>query len=132
MENKNHINQSGIVPYYIDKGIKRIILITAKNPRKNWIVPKGHVEKGSNPQQAAVKEAFEEAGIKGNIISKIIGSFYYKKNDKEYKVDYYPFEVTEILDEWPERESRERISVEQGYSKKYIFDEKLLEILLQV
>jgi 8-oxo-dGTP pyrophosphatase MutT (NUDIX family) len=123
------INQVGVVPYYFDNGIKKIILITAKNPRRNWIVPKGHIEKELSPEKSAAKEAFEEAGLKGNLKPKIIGSLFYKKKDKEYQVDFYPFEITEILNDWSEKESRERIAVEQDYVKRFVLDEKLLEIL---
>jgi len=126
------IIQAGVVPYYFDNGIKKIILITAKNPRRNWIVPKGHVEKKSDHQSSAVKEAFEEAGLKGNLKPEIIGSLSYKKKNNEYKVDFYPFEITEILDNWPEKDSRERIAVEQDYAGRFVLDEKLLEILKKV
>ena len=96
--NKNHIKQSGVVPYFIDKGVKKIILITAKNSKKNWIVPKGHIEMGMSPQLSAANEAFEEAGIKGEVDSKVVGTLCYSKKGKKCKVDFYPFKVLEILD----------------------------------
>ena len=49
------IEQSAVVPYLIDNGIKKIILITAQNLSRNWIVPKGHVEKNMTPQASAQK-----------------------------------------------------------------------------
>ncbi|MCK5851782.1 NUDIX hydrolase [bacterium] len=127
--NKNHIKQSGVVPYYIDKGIKKIILVTAKNSNKNWIVPKGHIEKGMSPQLSAAKEAFEEAGIKGEVGSKVIGTLSYSKKNKKCKVDFFAFKVSEILDNWPEKDLRERIVVQENYVKKFILDEKLLKII---
>ena len=130
--NKNHIKQSGVVPYYIDKGIKKIILVTAKNSNKNWIVPKGHIEKNMSPQLSAAKEAFEEAGIKGEVGSKVIGTLCYSKKNKKCKVDFFAFKVLEILDNWPEKELRERIVVQESYVKKFILDEKLLEIIKKI
>ena len=132
MNEKNVINQAGVVPYYFDNGVKKIILITAKNPRKNWIVPKGHIEKELSPEKSAVKEALEEAGLKGKIKPEIIGSVCYIKKNKKYKVDFYPLEVTGILDDWPEKEQRERIAVEQDYAKRFVLDEELLRIIKSV
>ncbi|RLD09796.1 MAG: NUDIX hydrolase [Chlamydiae bacterium] len=126
------IEQSAVVPYLIDNGIKKIILITAQNLSRNWIVPKGHVEKNMTPQASAQKEAFEEAGLKGNVESKVVGTLLYSKKKKKYKVDFFPFKVTEILDDWPEKKSRERISVEQDYLKKFVLDENLLKILKEI
>ncbi len=132
MIKKNVVNQAGVVPYYFDNGVKKIILITAKNPRKNWIVPKGHIEKELSPEKSAAKEALEEAGLKGNIRSEIIGSVCYIKKNKKHKVDFYPFHVTEILGNWPEKEQRERIAVEQDYVKRFVLDEELLRIIKAV
>jgi len=129
---KNYIKQSGVVPYFIDKGVKKIILITAKNSKKNWIVPKGHIEMGMSPQLSAANEAFEEAGIKGEVDSKIVGSLCYSKKGKKCKVDFYPFKVLEILDDWPEKDSRERIVVQKSYVKKFIFDKNLLKIIKKI
>lgn len=130
--NKKHIKQSGVVPYYIDKGIKKIILVTAKNSNKNWIVPKGHIEKGMSPQLSAAKEAFEEAGIKGEVDSKVIGTLCYSKKSKKCKVDFFSFKVLEILDNWPEKDLRERIIVQENYVKKFVLDEKLLKIIKKI
>ena len=132
MADKRYIKQSGVVPYFIDKGVMKIILITAKNSKKNWIVPKGHIEMGMSPQLSAANEAFEEAGIKGEVDSKVIGTLCYSKKRKKCKIDFYPFKVLEILDNWPEKDSRERIVVQKSYVKKFILDEKLLKIIKKV
>jgi len=132
MKEQKIIKQSGVVPYFIDKGVKKIILITAKNSNTNWIVPKGHIKKGISPQQSAVDEAFEEAGLIGKVSSKVIGSLSISKKKEKYEVDYYTFEVTKVLNEWPERDQRERISVEQDYVKKFILDKNLFKILKNI
>ena len=126
------IKQSGAVPYFVDNGVKKIILITARSSEKNWIVPKGHIKKGLSPEKSAAEEALEEAGLKGKVESKIIGSFHYTKKNKEYMVDFYPFEVTDILDDWPEKDQRERIIVEYDYVGKFILDENLSKILKNI
>jgi 8-oxo-dGTP pyrophosphatase MutT (NUDIX family) len=34
-----------------------------------WSLPKGHLEEGETPEEAAVREVFEETGIRGSILA---------------------------------------------------------------
>ncbi len=43
-------------------------LVRTKGGRR-WTFPKGHVEPGERPSGAAQREAFEEAGVRGSIVS---------------------------------------------------------------
>jgi 8-oxo-dGTP pyrophosphatase MutT (NUDIX family) len=36
-----------------------------------WSLPKGHVEAGESPEEAAVREVQEETGIRGRVLSKL-------------------------------------------------------------
>lgn len=36
-----------------------------------WSLPKGHLEAGESPEQAAVREVFEETGIQGSIVASL-------------------------------------------------------------
>ena len=36
-----------------------------------WVMPKGHVDFGEAPEQAAVREVFEETGIKATVVGKV-------------------------------------------------------------
>ena len=40
-----------------------VLVISALVSPTTWVFPKGHIEKGETTQQAAVREALEEAGI---------------------------------------------------------------------
>ena len=42
-----------------------------KRGRLVWSLPKGHVEAGESPEQAAVREVFEETGIRGSIVASL-------------------------------------------------------------
>ena len=46
----------------------KVLLVTARRNPKNWIFPKGHIEKGETPQSAALRETKEEAGVVGKLI----------------------------------------------------------------
>ncbi len=71
------------------KDKKEVLLI--KNPSKVWTFPKGHIEKGETPIQAAIREVKEETNIEGEVISylgKINYSFFWK-GIKVYKTVYF-------------------------------------------
>ena len=126
---ENYIKQSGVVPYFFDQNVKRVILVTAKNDPERWICPKGHIEPNMTPQDSAAKEAIEEAGLIGDVENKIIGSLEYSRNGKKYFVEYFPMKVEKILDEWQEKNFRTRISIEKKFVKRFVIDEKLLGII---
>lgn len=45
-------------------GLKvRYLLVTAKENDKEWVLPKGHIDPGESPEEAAIREAVEESGV---------------------------------------------------------------------
>ena len=49
-----------------DEGAVEFLLVRTKGG-KRWTFPKGHVERGERPSEAAAREAREEAGVEGNV-----------------------------------------------------------------
>lgn len=90
----------------MDQGIE--ILIITSSYQKNWTVPKGNIDKGYTASESAAKEAFEEAGITGTILKPSIGFFVYKKYKTLHNVKMFLFNVSEMLDDWPEKNFRKR------------------------
>jgi 8-oxo-dGTP pyrophosphatase MutT (NUDIX family) len=105
--NKKVYNQSGVIPYIYKKNKLKILLITSLS-KKNWIIPKGLVEENMSAQESALKEAFEEAGISGQIETDPIGNYSYEKWGGVCKVKVYPCLVKKVYDEWPEQNIRQR------------------------
>src|SRR5688572_19108780 len=71
--------QHGALPYRVGRdGVVEILLVTSRGTRR-WIIPKGWPIKGLKPARSAAREAYEEAGVRGAIGSKAIGSFVYDK-----------------------------------------------------
>ena len=95
----------GAFPFLLKKG-KIYIMIVTSTSGKSWILPKGHPEDDLNKSQVAQLEAYEEAGIKGNIIDTKLSKEF--KRDKDDILIIYPLFIKKILDEWPEQEIRER------------------------
>jgi len=104
--------QYGALPWRMDGGSLRVLLITTRTTRR-WIIPKGWPMEGKQPHEAAAQEAWEEAGVRGDIGANPIGAFHYAKlkssgKVKRLRVDVFPLSVTEELADWPEAQERER------------------------
>jgi 8-oxo-dGTP pyrophosphatase MutT (NUDIX family) len=99
--------QSSVIPFQVKNEQIEILLITSLKNRK-WIFPKGLVENSLSPQQSALKEAFEEAGIEGSVLDMLLGEYDYYKWDGICHVEVFPLLVTRIYDTWPESEQRDR------------------------
>ena len=82
------IRQSGAIFFRLDAKEPQVLLITAKRNPKAWIFPKGHVEKGETPAEAALREAEEEAGVKGKVIGPV-GVLEYRFMGVKARVDYF-------------------------------------------
>ncbi|MBG1232818.1 NUDIX hydrolase [Aestuariivirga litoralis] len=103
--------QVAALPYRREGKVLEVLLITSRETRR-WVIPKGWPMKGKKDWNAAAIEAFEEAGIKGEVGRKSIGIYHYVKRrssgDLDCEVVVYPFEVEKVLDEWPEKNERRR------------------------
>ncbi len=73
-----------------------------------WGIPKGHVEPGETSRQAAEREAFEEAGIIGTAMERVVGSFVYTKDRTplRYRVAVHLVHVKTIVTDFPEKDRR--------------------------
>jgi len=88
-----------------------ICLVSARSG--GWTLPKGHVDPGNLPHESAAIEAYEEAGVIGEVLQPAIGFYdYTKSSGKRCRVIVFPLRVTTILDRWHEEYSRERIWIE--------------------
>ena len=62
------IRQAGSIVIRTDGSEPQVLLVTAKRNPRNWIFPKGHIEKGESSEAAALRETKEEAGVVGDVI----------------------------------------------------------------
>jgi 8-oxo-dGTP pyrophosphatase MutT (NUDIX family) len=101
----------GVIPFDI-RGDQIAILFVTSQTRGRWIFPKGTLEEGENQLQAAKREAYEEAGVIGDLLKYFpITLPITKKNDHgvtKVPVTFYPLLVTDQLEDWPEKKIRQR------------------------
>ena len=100
-------SQSAAIPFRTFDETLEVLIITAR-AGKHWIVPKGIIETGHSPQTAAALEAYEEAGIKGQVYPNAIGEYRYQKWQGTCHVQVFLMQVAETLADWPEKSFRTR------------------------
>jgi 8-oxo-dGTP pyrophosphatase MutT (NUDIX family) len=122
-------NQSAVIPFRLKNGEYQILLITSSSGRR-WIIPKGIIEPNLSPADSAAQEAYEEAGIKGEIYPQIICNFEYKKWGGTCTVEVYLMEVKQEYQIWPECSLRKRRWCSPLEAQK-LCDIKELKIILK-
>jgi diphosphoinositol-polyphosphate diphosphatase len=88
------------------------VLLTQSSRGKGWVLPKGGWESDETCEEAAEREAWEEAGISIQI-DYDLGCIEEKRPPKSSKKDrsrYYFFQATVLseADTWPEADKRDR------------------------
>lgn len=80
-----------------------VLLITGRG-NDRWGVPKGTIELGENSAEAAAREAFEEAGVRGLCEPTPIGVFHYFKSGRivPYEVHVHLLHVHDVTEDFPE------------------------------
>jgi 8-oxo-dGTP pyrophosphatase MutT (NUDIX family) len=73
-----------------------------------WSIPKGFIESGDSHEETALNEAWEEAGIRGQLVGEAIGTYEYAKLGTRLTVAVYVMRVVEELAVWPEMRLRQR------------------------
>lgn len=99
--------QAAVIPYRIRRHRIEVALVTTFRG-KRWIIPKGSVDEGENPRDAAIREAEEEAGLIGVVARKPLGRYRRLNGEDSFSVDVFPMRVTEVLDHWLEARFRRR------------------------
>jgi 8-oxo-dGTP pyrophosphatase MutT (NUDIX family) len=103
--------QFAALPLMVRNGETLVMLVTTRESRR-WVLPKGWAEVDVAPHDLAAREAFEEAGLLGQVVQEAAGEFTYEKRLDTgetvlCKVVVYPLWVTQQLENWPEQHQRE-------------------------
>lgn len=99
--------QSAALPYRGHGSDLEVLLITSRGGRR-WLPPKGIVEPGMTAFESAAKEAFEEAGVQGEIGERELGRYLQRKWGGICQIEVFPMKVIDELPDWPEAGIRQR------------------------
>jgi 8-oxo-dGTP pyrophosphatase MutT (NUDIX family) len=102
------ITQAIAIPYCIMSSDKPRFCMVTSNKKQDWIFPKGTVETGKTPEETALEEALEEAGLHGELEPGALGNFSRKKWGHEVKTYVYLMRVNQVDETWPESYKRRR------------------------
>ncbi|XP_009148558.1 nudix hydrolase 12, mitochondrial [Brassica rapa] len=151
---------SGCIPYRLikDEGSEedtsvdfvnklQVLMVSSPN-RHDLVFPKGGWEDDETVLEAASREAMEEAGVKGSLREVPLGVWEFRSkssissscNEEDEcfggcKGYMFALKVTEELEEWPERENRERkwLNVKEALELcRYEWMQRALEEFLRV
>lgn len=73
-------------------------LVTTKGDETKWTFPKGHVEEGEKPWEAAAREAKEEAGVVGRVEHKALARYRYPTRTGERCVRAFLLDAEATVD----------------------------------
>ena len=98
--------------YRIIDGKPEILLITSRGTNR-WIIPKGWPIDGKTPDECALIESWEEAGVKGKVSGGCLGLYsYHKDMDDDQALPcvamVYPIKVKSLSKSYPEAGQRQR------------------------
>lgn len=112
----------------------QVLLITSRET-KRWILPKGWPMPGRNTAQAALQEAWEEAGVlPAPSPALMIGQYSYPKVTGgglpvDTRVDVHAIEVDSLAEDFPEREQRSRAWLSPAEAAKRVQEDDLASLL---
>ncbi len=125
--------QIAALPFRRRKGLE-VMLVSTLDSRR-WVIPKGWPMKGLAGHEAAAREAFEEAGLVGEVGETPVGQFHYFKRKKNgavwlCRVDVFALRVKEQRRSWPEKAQRKTKWFPLEQAAMAVSDTELGELLL--
>lgn len=101
--------QCGVIAYRRTPDLDVMLLTSRETGR--WVIPKGGRMWDRTAQETAATEAYEEAGVVGDVAPIPLGTYDYVKYLKSgegvaCRVTVFAMAVTAQLDQWPEQDQR--------------------------
>lgn len=127
-EHRRSPEQSAALPYRVGRGRVEVLLVTSRS-RGRWILPKGNVEAEMGGPRTAVREAFEEAGVRGDAEADAFGRYRHDTEEGARLVEVFLLEVEDVLPRWPEDHERRRRWVPVHEAHRHVDVEGLRPLL---
>ncbi|EXB41418.1 Nudix hydrolase 12 [Morus notabilis] len=132
----------------VRENMRRIQVLMVSSPNRDDLVfPKGGWEDDETREEAACREALEEAGVRGIIKEIPLGDWEFRSKSKQKMICspqaqegvckgyMFALEVTEVLDTWPEQQNRDRrwLNIKEAFELcRYEWMREALEAFLRV
>ena len=129
--------QCAALPLLTDgTGSLTVGLITSRDTGR-WVLPKGWLKDGEPAHKTAAEEAYEEAGLLGQILTEPVGSYTYRKrldclSSVVCEVVVYQLVVTTRLDDWPEKSQRHLAFFPPSVAAALVHEPGLASLLLSM
>ena len=82
---------AGGVVYRVKDATLELLLVSSRYDKSIWVLPKGHIEPGESSDETAVREVFEEAGVKARIVEFLLTSQQVVRGAAQ-QIEYYLLE----------------------------------------
>ncbi|CAN5304164.1 hypothetical protein BH10PSE2_BH10PSE2_19950 [soil metagenome] len=131
---RSKTRQVAALPWRVIDEQRQILMITSRETRR-WVIPKGGRMAGKTDPEAAAVEAWEEAGLQGDIAQTPLGAFRYSKRlksgeDRLCVVSVFPMKVLIQLGDWPEASERRRQWMSPDDAARAVHEPDLAELIL--
>ena len=126
--------QVGALCWRKRRGQLQVLLITSRETGR-WVIPKGWQMPGREHHDAAAQEAWEEAGVQGQVQPQSLGVFGYQKLYPakpaiSCEVEVFPLRVAKLQHKFPERDQRRRKWFSATKAAKLVHEQGLSDLLL--
>lgn len=122
------MQQACAIPFRRADAVVEFCLITTSG-KGTWSFPKGIIDPGETAPETALKESYEEAGLRGAIVGPPLGSFAYRKWETRLEVTVLLMHVTEAAAQWPEAGLRQRRWAELSEARGLLERDALRDLL---
>lgn len=133
LDQKTDMHQIGALCWRMHRGKVEVLLITSRDTGR-WVIPKGWAMTDRSDPEAAAQEAWEEAGVTGDLGTQSVGTYDYDKVLKPglllpCRVAVYPIRVGKLAEKFPERKVRRRKWFVAGKAARKVAEPSLRDIL---
>jgi 8-oxo-dGTP pyrophosphatase MutT (NUDIX family) len=126
--------QSGALAYRVERHGKLRVLLVRTRRSKRWSIPKGELKPALSMPENAANEAFEEAGVRGEVATASSGMYRRMKRawygDAIVEIWVYLLRVSEQLKQFPEKGQRETKWVSCSAAARMLREPVLAELCL--
>jgi 8-oxo-dGTP pyrophosphatase MutT (NUDIX family) len=83
------VRQAGAIVLRLDDDRLRVLLVRSKKDPAIWVFPKGHIEPGEDAAATALRETWEEAGVRGTLGPAVGAPLEFRSGDELVSVQYF-------------------------------------------